>query len=98
MRVFMSWSGERSRRLALALQSWIPQALHPIRREDVWVSDRNIEPGQPWARVLGEVLGETRIGLLCLTPENRRAPWIQFEAGALAKHLERAKVIPVLFG
>jgi hypothetical protein len=98
MRIFVSWSGERSRRLALALQDWLPYAIHSIRREDIWVSDRDIEAGQAWSRVLGDVLSETGIGLLCLTHENRQAPWIHFEAGALAKHLATAKVIPLLFG
>lgn len=98
MRIFVSWSGERSRRLALALQDWLPYAIHSIRREDIWVSDRDIEAGQAWSRVLGDVLSETGIGLLCLTHENRHAPWIHFEAGALAKHLVTAKVIPLLFG
>ncbi|HBL26194.1 MAG TPA: hypothetical protein DD490_05095 [Acidobacteria bacterium] len=98
MRIFVSWSGERSRRLALALQEWLPFVIHSIRREDIWVSDRDIEAGRAWGRVLGDVLAETRIGLICLTHENRRAPWIHFEAGALAKHLADAKVIPLLFG
>ena len=98
MRIFVSWSGERSRRLALALQDWIPYVIHTIRREDIWVSDRNIEAGQAWSRVLGDVLSETRIGLICLTHENLQAPWVHFEAGALAKQLANAKVIPLLFG
>jgi hypothetical protein len=98
LRVFISWSGERSRRLALALQDWIPYLIHSIRREDLWVSDWDLEAGRPWASTLGEVLAETRIGMICLTHENRRAPWIHFEAGALAKQLDDAKVIPVLYG
>jgi len=30
-------------------------------------------------------LDETRVGIICLTPENLNAPWILFEAGALSK-------------
>jgi hypothetical protein len=33
-----------------------------------------------------------------LTRENLDAPWLMFEAGALAKNLERSKVCPILFG
>lgn len=33
-----------------------------------------------------------------LTPENQEAPWLLFEAGALAKNLDRSKVCPLLFG
>jgi hypothetical protein len=31
-------------------------------------------------------------------PENPEAPWLVFEAGALSKNLDRAKVCPLLFG
>jgi hypothetical protein len=33
-----------------------------------------------------------------ITPENQEAPWLLFEAGALAKNLDRSKVCPLLFG
>ncbi|HZF07878.1 MAG TPA: TIR domain-containing protein [Thermoanaerobaculia bacterium] len=98
MRVFVSWSGERSRRLAHALRDWIPYVLHALRKEDIWFSEVDIEPGKLWARDLGDVLADTRVGLICLTHENRQASWLHFEAGALAKHLDHAKVIPVLYG
>jgi hypothetical protein len=35
---------------------------------------------------------------LVITPENQEAPWLLFEAGALAKNLDRSKVCPLLFG
>jgi hypothetical protein len=35
---------------------------------------------------------------IVITPENQEAPWLLFEAGALAKNLERSKVCPILFG
>jgi hypothetical protein len=35
---------------------------------------------------------------LVITPENQEAPWLLFEAGALAKNLDRSKVCPILFG
>ena len=42
-------------------------------------------------------LSASDLGILCLTKENLAAPWLLFEAGALAKHLEVAKVIPFRF-
>jgi len=41
-------------------------------------------------------LDETRVGIICLTPENLNAPWILFEAGALSKTLEETYVCPYL--
>jgi hypothetical protein len=38
------------------------------------------------------------VGIICLTAENAKAPWIMFESGALAKNLDRSKVCPLLFG
>ena len=35
-------------------------------------------------------------GIICISKENLNAPWIRFEAGALAKSLQNGKVIPVL--
>jgi hypothetical protein len=36
-------------------------------------------------------------GVICVTPENLNSPWVLFEAGALAKAMQGAKVIPLLF-
>jgi hypothetical protein len=33
---------------------------------------------------------------LCLTPENFENPWILFEAGAMAKHLGKIPVVPLV--
>src|SRR5690606_27269101 len=41
-------------------------------------------------------LEATNFGIMCLTPENIHSPWILFEAGALAKSMQDAKVVPLL--
>lgn len=36
-------------------------------------------------------------GLICLTKDNISAPWINFEAGALGKSIDKSRVSPFLF-
>ena len=42
-------------------------------------------------------LHESSYGILCITRENIDAPWINFEAGALSKTLDKSYVSPFLF-
>lgn len=91
--VFISWSGERSRAFALALHEWLKAI---VQRANPWMSERDIGPGQRWNEQISARLRDTHFGIICLTPENLNAPWLLFEAGALAKALETASVVPVL--
>lgn len=93
MRVFLSWSGERSRTVATALKDWLPLVLHYTRP---WLSDTDIHAGERWAQLVARELSESSFGILCLTPENLDSAWMLFEAGALAKSLETSRVVPVL--
>ena len=99
MKLFISFSGERSHLLASALKDWLPHVIHTLKSSRIWLSDRDIQPGKAWGRELSDVLGTAALGLICVTPENLSAPWIHFEAGALSKRVDdRSKVIPFLFG
>ena len=42
------------------------------------------------------VLEASNFGIICVTRDNVDQPWVLFEAGALAKSLQDAKVIPLL--
>ncbi|MGK5681331.1 TIR domain-containing protein [Actinoplanes sp. URMC 104] len=95
MRVFISWSKESSKQLALALRDWLPDVIQQV---EPWVSSEDIEKGQQWLIEVGEQLEDLSEGLLCITPTNQHEPWLNFEAGALAKTLDRGKVRPVLLG
>ncbi|OYU18764.1 MAG: toll-Interleukin receptor [Rhodobacteraceae bacterium PARR1] len=93
MRVFVSWSGDRSRHVALLLKEWLScvvQACQP------WISARDIERGALWFSEISEQLRETSVGIICLTAENKDKPWILFEAGALAKGVHSARVCTFL--
>jgi DNA-binding MarR family transcriptional regulator len=95
MKIFISWSGDVSHRVALELRKWISVVL-PFT--DPWVSSENIGKGSRWGQELADQLQETNCGIICLTPENAREPWLNFEAGALSKTVARAQVHPFLTG
>lgn len=90
MKVFISWSGRRSREVAVELHFWIEEILQAT---ETWMST-DIPAGARWGDEIGKRLAETSFGIVCLTPENDEKPWLLFEAGALAKALDRAVVCP----
>jgi hypothetical protein len=95
MKVFISWSGDRSFALANALRRWLKLAVQSI---EPWVSSKDIVAGQRWGYVLGKELADTRFGIICVTPENIGSPWLMFESGAIGKSLDDAHVVPLLLG
>lgn len=93
MKVFIGWSGERSRAVAHALHEWIPNVIQAV---NPWMSEQDASKGSSWIPELITELGQASFGIICVTPENREAPWLAFEAGAL-KVRERP-VCPFLLG
>jgi hypothetical protein len=94
MKIFISWSGERSKILALALKYWIENLFQNV---EAFMSKSDIEPGIRWGEKLNEELEVSNFGIVCLTPENLNSQWILFESGALSKQVKIAHVIPMLF-
>ncbi len=95
MKVFISWSGKRSKALANALRDWLPMALQYV---EPWVSDKDISAGDRWAQAIAGELEASNFGIICITPENLHSEWVLFESGALSKSMLDAKVIPLLYG
>lgn len=95
MKVFISWSGSRSKSLANSLRDWLPLTLNYVKP---WVSDKDIGAGDRWAQSISGELETSNFGIICITPENLQSEWILFEAGALSKSMLDAKVIPLLYG
>ncbi len=93
--VFLSWSGERSMRFARELKWWLPRVVHGTR---AWMSDVDIAKGERWSTKIGQQLESHRVGIICVTPENMTSEWLLFEAGALSRTLDEARVCPVLLG
>ena len=81
MKVFISWSANRSEYVAKHLCDWLKNVIQTV---DPWIS-KHIESGATWARELADELEKTDFGIACVTPENQFAPWLLFEAGAISK-------------
>lgn len=85
MKIFVSWSGDLSRKIAEVLKKWIPCIIQSV---EVFFSPEDIEKGDNWDRTISTQLSECKYGIICLTAENTNAPWVNFEAGAIAKTLD----------
>jgi hypothetical protein len=95
MKVFISWSGEASRSIASKLYDWLPMVLQSVQP---YMSSESIDKGTRWASSIANELEDTGVGIVVLTPDNLEAPWIYFEAGALAKAVGDSKLAPLLCG
>jgi hypothetical protein len=93
MKVFLSWSGSRSRDVANFLSDWLSCVIQATRP---WISTRDLDRGSLWFGEINDQLKDTNVGIICLTQENKDRPWILFEAGALAKGLSTARVCTFL--
>ncbi|MFF2189001.1 hypothetical protein [Streptomyces sp. NPDC058155] len=91
----MSWSGERSKKTAEALRSWLPDVLQYV---NPWLSSLDISAGRRGVREITDELSETNFGIICITQDNQNSRWLNFEAGALAKQVEGGYVVPFLIG
>lgn len=94
MNLFISWSGEFSKRVAECLKVWIPTIIQTV---EVFCSSEDIAKGENWNNRLSKELEQSNFGIVCLTPENVQAPWIHFEAGALSK-VSGSRVSAIMLG
>jgi hypothetical protein len=95
MKVFISWSGDHSRQLAEAIREWLPNVLQFAKP---YFTPSDLEKGTRWDNEISELLGQPSIGIFAMTEENLTSPWIMFEAGAISKVVDKARVCPIVFG
>jgi hypothetical protein len=89
MRVFISWSGPRSKAVAELLKNLIKGV---IQATEPFISTEDIEKGSIWFNEVAGSLASTNFGIVCITASNHSNPWILFETGALSKGLTKARV------
>jgi Txe/YoeB family toxin of Txe-Axe toxin-antitoxin module len=93
MKIFISWSGVISRQVAEIMGNWLRDMFELIEPFESW----NIDKGKRWSEVLTQELQSINFGIICVTKDNLKSPWLNFEAGALSK-LDKSKVCTILFG
>lgn len=94
MKVFISWSGNKSHKVGLVFREWLPSVIQSL---EPYVSSEDIDKGARWSTDIAKELEDSTFGILCVTKENLHAPWLSFEAGALSKTMDKAFVTPFLF-
>ena len=95
MKVFLSWSGELSMRIAEVLRDWLPSTLQSVRP---FFTPNDIEKGARWASEIASELRQSKLGIFVITKENIEKAWIMFEAGAISREMDTSKICVVLFG
>ncbi len=98
MKVFISWSGEISGKVARILRDWLPYVFPNVQP---YVSTEDIQKGKRWGNEIAAELDSAQFGILCITADNISSPWLNFEAGALSKSIRTdstVHVCPLLFG
>lgn len=92
MKVFISWSGEKSREMAEALSKWLKCVLQSCKP---WMSTE-MDRGTIWFNEIANSLQDAELGIICLTKSNLNKPWILFEAGAILNSLKNTRVCTLL--
>jgi hypothetical protein len=95
MQVFISWSGELSESIASAIHEWLPNVMQNVRP---YFTAKDIDKGARWFNDISRELGQSKIGIICVTPDSLDSSWIMFEAGAISMAVSERKICPILFG
>lgn len=93
MDLFLSWSTERSKKLANIFNKWVTKVIPQL---DVYYSPDDIQPGERWSDSIKDGLKGNPMGIFFVVEENIVQPWLNFEAGAISNQVGNTNVIPLL--
>lgn len=82
-KIFISWSGKNSKKIAMELKEMLEHKIFSSTDLECFVSTVDIASGDDWWNKINKELKKCKQGILCVTKENIKAPWIFFEAGAM---------------
>lgn len=90
--IFISWSKSKSGEFAKSTKRFLEKTIPNI---GVFMSEEDIHAGECVQKTITEHIEKCDTLILCFTRENKKSPWLLYEAGyASALH---KKVIPFLF-
>lgn len=92
MKIYISWSKEKSLEYAKKTKEMLNK-INPM--DEIFVSESDINGGEDVQKKIITNIRECDKVILCFTNENKKSPWLLFEAG-FARGLNKI-VIPVLF-
>ena len=90
--IFISWSKTKSGELALKTKNVLAVLLP---NTEIFMSENDIHAGDHIQDTITQHIEQCDILILCFTAENKKSPWLLFEAG-YASGLHK-RVIPILF-
>lgn len=95
-RIFISWSKDLSKAIALELSPWL---VNIFDQADPWVSDDAIDAGSRTYNSIADALNGSVFGIIVVTRANQFEPWLNYEAGALSNKfgsMGQTQVAPLL--
>ena len=92
MNIFISWSKQESKEIALELQKLFNKL---IGSENAFVSENSIEKGKEFQKEILSAIRQTNLFIIVYTRASKKSPWVSFEGG-FARGLNK-RVVPILF-
>ena len=94
--IFVSWSGPYSKECAKSIKHILENSIFPETGLRCFVSDEDIKAGHDWYSQTNHELLTCQLGIICVTKDTTKSPWLFYEAGGMAAH--EIPAIPLLIG